>query len=1166
MSYLAARVGSTIVVRPEMSWPLWPGCVLLVSVLLLVRRSIWPLLITAAFAAFVLWDLQDGISLRSISLLILSDIVEVLTAALCLSYSFGGTPKLSSVKALAKYSFFAVILAPFLAAFIGAFAFQGEYWASWKISFFSEALGFLIVVPAILGWFRKIQGGTPKPLAYYLEATALLGALVVLGYFTFIAPGESIPPALFYSSVPFLLWSALRFESIGVATSVLVVSFLSIWGAVHGRGPFVGPGPLKNVFSLQLFLFFTAAPFMVLAALVEERKAAGRALKKSEEKFSKTFRESPLAFTLTSAKDYRYIEVNETFERISGWGRDEVLGRTPFDFGIWVDPGQRQELMRELLAGGIARNFEHRFKTKDGEVRTGLGSSELIEIDGEPCVVTVVADITEHKQVQEKLRASQSRLEGIVASAMDAIIAVDEDQRIVVFNEAAEKMFGCPAPNAIGTPIARFIPERFRAAHGIGDFSALWAHRATGEEFPIEASISQTEAGGKKLFTVIIRDITERKQAEEARYLHAAIVDSTDDAIVSKNLEGVILSWNSGARRFFGFTEAEAVGRPITIIIPDELHEEENEILRKIKKGEHVEHYETVRIKKGGERLNVSLTISPLRDWNGKIIGASKIARDITERKRFEESLLWRLQLESLLSDLSTTFINLPEEQVDANLETSLDRVGEFLKMDRITLFEFSPDGAELETVFSWAAPGVTPAPNLAASRDLPWWRGRLWAGEVSLASDVNDLPEEAYAEKEYFRQRGIVAAASVPLKLGGEVVGAISFVTAQRQVAWTEDLVNQLRTIGEIFWNALKRKRVMAALLASQAVMRESEERFRLVANTAPVMIWMSGPDKLCNYFNQTWLEFTGRSIESEMGNGWAEGVHPEDFGWCLDTYTKNFDNRKSFQMEYRLRRHDGEYRWILDLGVPRWNADGSFAGYIGSCLDVSERKRADEALSSVSRRLIEAHEEERTWIARELHDDINQRMALLAVNLERMQLELPASAASLAQSLAEMSSLVSELSSDVQALSHRLHSSKLEYLGIGAAAASFCRELSRRQGVEIDFHCEDVPRDLPQEVALCLFRVLQEAVQNALKHSGSRSLEVSLVRASNAVQLTVRDSGIGFDPEEALKGQGLGLTSMKERLKLIRGDLSIDSAPQRGTLIRATAPLAPMSMAAQA
>lgn len=473
-----------------------------------------------------------------------------------------------------------------------------------------------------------------------------------------------------------------------------------------------------------------------------------------------------------------------------------------------------------------------------------------------------------------------------------------------------------------------------------------------------------------------VQDITERKQSEEARLRHAAIVESSDDAIISKDLEGVILTWNRGALRLFGFTEAEAVGRSITIIVPEELYEEENEILRKVKNGEHIEHYETIRLTKEGRRLNVSLTISPLRDSTGQTVGACKIARDITPSKLAEASL-------------------------------------------------------------------------------------------------------------------------------------------------------------------------------------RESEERFRLVANTAPVMIWMSGLDGLCTYFNQPWLEFTGRSIHEELGNGWAEGVHPEDLEQCLETYTKAFNRHENFQVEYRLRRHDGEYRWIFDSGVPRWNSDGSFAGFIGSCVDVTERKLAEQGLSAMSRRLIQAQEEERTWIARELHDDINQRLALLAGNLELLKPTLPASATTASEGLADMSEEVSHIVSDIHALSHRLHSSKLEYLGIAVAASSFCKELSERQGAEIDFHSEDIPRDLPKEIALCLFRVLQEAAQNAVKHSGSQRLEISLLAGLNTIQLIVRDSGIGFDPKAAVNGHGLGLVSMKERLRLVDGELAIESQPHVGTTIHARVPL---------
>jgi PAS domain S-box-containing protein len=351
-----------------------------------------------------------------------------------------------------------------------------------------------------------------------------------------------------------------------------------------------------------------------------------------------------------------------------------------------------------------------------------------------------------------------------------------------------------------------------------------------------------------------------------------------------------------------------------------------------------------------------------------------------------------------------------------------------------------------------------------------------------------------------------------------------------------------------------------------AETVLQETEERFHLVADTAPVMIWMAGADKLCTYFNSPWLQFTGRRSEDELGNGWTKGVHPDDLQGRWETYANAFDRHESFQMEYRLRRYDGEYRWMLDQGLPRLSGDGSFAGYIGSCIDITDRKLAQEALSDMSRKLIEAHEQERTWIARELHDDINQQIALASVNLERLKQDFPVLGPAVIQRFDEILDQVSGLGSDIQALSHRLHSSKLEYLGIAAAASSFCRELSDQHGVQIDFHSEGIPMDLYQGIALCLFRILQESLQNVIKHSGAQRIEVWLRGASNEIELSVRDAGIGFSPEEAMRGRGLGLTSMRERLKLVHGKLSIDSQTGLGTIVRATVPLNLGSKAAQA
>jgi PAS domain S-box-containing protein len=467
------------------------------------------------------------------------------------------------------------------------------------------------------------------------------------------------------------------------------------------------------------------------------RKQLDEALKKSEEKFSKIFWASPLLIALLSIKDYdhRYLEVNDKFEQISGWKRNEVIGRTPHDISIFVDPDQRTNLARRLVSGGTVRNVEIQFRRKDGEIRTVLGSAELVEIDGEPCILSMAVDITDRKLVEEALRESE---------------------------------------------------ERFRLA---------------------------AQAG-----------------------------------------------------RMYAF------------------------------------------------------------DW------------------------------------------------------------------DAIT------------------------------------------------------------------------------------------------------DLIVR------------------------------SEESTRIFGSTGE-------PTK-----------FTKREL--------LDRVHPEDRARFMKSLAECTPESPYTQISYRLLRPDGSVLWLERTGHAFFDKEGRMVRMIGMAADITERKLAEEALSTVSQKLIEAHEEERTWVARELHDDINQRLALLAVQLDDLK-------------PGEARKQVEDLASDIQTLSHRLHSPKLEYLGLEAAVASFCRELSDRQGVDIDFHPENVPRELSREISLSLFRVLQEALQNAVKHSGSRNFQVSLKGEANEIELTVHDSGIGFNPEEAIKGRGLGLTSMRERLKLVNGDLSIEAQLQHGTTIRARVPLHPETKA---
>lgn len=387
---------------------------------------------------------------------------------------------------------------------------------------------------------------------------------------------------------------------------------------------------------------------------------------------------------------------------------------------------------------------------------------------------------TEASETSE--REQRERYHVTLSSIGDAVIATDADGQVTFMNSIAETLTGWQTTEAAGRPLKevfQIINEESRqpvenpalraikegVIFGLANHTLLITKDGT--ERPIDDSGAPIkDAVGKTLGAVLIfRDISERRQVEKERALLANLVESSEDAIISKNLEGIIESWNAAAERLYEYTASEAIGQSITLIIPPERLEEEQSILARLRQGERIEHFETVRRAKSGRLVDISLTVSPVRDALGRIIGMSKIARDISARKQAENAL-------------------------------------------------------------------------------------------------------------------------------------------------------------------------------------RESEQRFRLMADAAPVLIWLSGTDKLCTWFNKSWLDFVGRAMEQELGNGWAENVHPDDFAPCLQTYTTAFDARQSFSMTYRLRRHDGVYRWVLDNGIPRFETDGTFTGYIGSCIDITDRQQAAEEL----------------------------------------------------------------------------------------------------------------------------------------------------------------------------------------------------------------------------
>jgi PAS domain S-box-containing protein len=352
-----------------------------------------------------------------------------------------------------------------------------------------------------------------------------------------------------------------------------------------------------------------------------------------------------------------------------------------------------------------------------------------------------------------------------------------------------------------------------------------------------------------------------------------------------------------------------------------------------------------------------------------------------------------------------------------------------------------------------------------------------------------------------------------------------------------------------------------------AEQALRECEAQFRLTLDRSPVMIWTARPDTKLDYLNSSCVEFTGLPVEQLLDEGWLGAVHAEDLDTCIATYVPAVEARVPFVLEYRLRRADGAYRWVLDTCVPKFAADGNFTGYIGACVDITERREAEDlmrdgrAALEVSHReiqalagqLITAHEDECRHLARELHDDLTQRLARLAIDAGRLAQGTSEDVGAMA---ASMRSDLVRLSEDVHTLSYRLHPSVLDDLGLVDALRTECDRVSRRGPLRVDVDTSGIARTLPAEASLCLFRVAQEALGNVERHANASTATVLLTPRDNGLQLAVSDDGNGFDPAQARTHASLGLASMRERVRFLSGELEIKSTPGCGTTVVAWVP----------
>ncbi|MEI6209752.1 MAG: PAS domain-containing protein [Desulfuromonadales bacterium] len=369
-------------------------------------------------------------------------------------------------------------------------------------------------------------------------------------------------------------------------------------------------------------------------------------------------------------------------------------------------------------------------------------------------------------------------------------------------------------------------------------------------------------------------------------------------------------------------------------------------------------------------------------------------------------------------------------------------------------------------------------------------------------------------------------------------------------------ELMDLKHTIEE--QNRLLEQQVQARttqLSEALAISIESEARFRNLAESAPVLIWMSGLDKRVNYVNKQWLAFTGRSLEEEIGNGWVEGVHPEDIDPCCSTYRDSFDQRIPFSMEYRLRHNDGTYRWILDNGVPRFSNDFIFMGFIGSCIDITLIKEIQEQHREHARYLNESIEKERIRIARDLHDSIGQSLTLLSFDTIRVKQETDGYGSGLHGLLDGMLKSIQNMVTALQEICTNLRPALLDDLGLEAAVDWVGDDFTRRTGIPCTVSWDGEPCRNPH-CTTDIFRVIQEALANIAKYSGATDVQIHFTGSGSNYLLEIHDNGCGFNVDSIPKGSGFGIISMRERAESLGAAFNLKSTLEKGTVITINIP----------
>jgi len=600
--------------------------------------------------------------------------------------------------------------------------------------------------------------------------------------------------------------------------------------------------------------------------------------------------------------DGKILYVNPAFTVMTGYSLEEAVGQNPRILKSGRESAAFYQNLWNTVASGRIWCGELVNRRKDGTFY-----SEEMRItpvrDSSGAIVSFIAikhDVTESRAAEEARRF----LAAIVESTEDAIFAHSPAGTILTWNRGAERLFGYSAGEAIGKPVttlalperqhllARLI-ERVLQGNAVSQYEGECLRR-DGRSFPVSVTACpiRNAAGEVAAVSTIVRDISKRREAEQAQALLASIVESSDDAIHSVRLDGTVVSWNRGAERLYGYSSQEIIGQNIAILAPPGCAGEARQCLGTIGTGRAVGPFDTVNLGKDGRAIDVSLSIAPIRNSAGEVVGSAAISRDIGERLRTERKL-----------------------------RESEERFRE--------VFEGAPIGMDVI-----AMDGRIMQANAAFCRMLGYRQtelaGRTWM-ELTHADDVEaslrvverlcQNPEKcAEIEKRYLNRDGAVVWARSKISLVRDTGGGPLYL-----VVHVEDIT--------------ERKRAEEAL-------RESEERFRIMADSCPIGIWVTDAQSGTLFINRTYRKFCGITSEEVAPDSWRSILHPDDAEEFVGALRRALKEQVPFKGEQRSRRADGEWRWVESYAVPRFSSGGEFLGLVGTSKDITERKQAEQAL----------------------------------------------------------------------------------------------------------------------------------------------------------------------------------------------------------------------------